>query len=335
MSKMRVTDFFQAVDRRFDKLGPEEGSSFQTIVQGKVIEQRFLTRENADCVASYLITPVLKEYRQPDAVFYYWTEDCSVFKPSGTDGAKGVWISSDDTGYMRVTSDQEMLGTDLLRSRYYHCRKPVAETDYMIHGHSMAPIFGRWAVQNDLLLLHSACVGTEGKGVMIAARAGGGKSTLAISCLLGDFDFVSDDYILVTQTGPLRAMPLYKVIGINQDMAAILKPDLPVMRIEPKRENKLYLDASKFTFREELPVGAIIYPDACGAETPVIRKAAAGPVLAKLIDSSAKNIQTFRDPEMYRIMAERLLNIPVYEFLLSRDLFRNRDVLKEFIRSQI
>ena len=25
MSKMRVTDFFQAVDRRFDKLGPEEG----------------------------------------------------------------------------------------------------------------------------------------------------------------------------------------------------------------------------------------------------------------------------------------------------------------------
>ena len=130
-------------------------------------------------------------------------------------------------------------------------------------------------------------------------------------------------------------MPLYKVIGINQDMAAILKPNLPVMRIEPKRENKLYLDASKFTFREELPVGAIIYPDACGAETPVIRKAAAGPVLAKLIDSSAKNIQTFRDPFMYRIMAKRLMNVPVYEFSLSRDLFRNRDVLKEFIRSQI
>ena len=335
MSKMRVTDFFQAVDRRFDKLGPEEGASFQTIVQGKVIEQRFLTKENADGVAKYLITPILTEYRQPDAVFYYWTEDCSVYRPSGTEGAEGVWISSDDTGYLRVTTDREMLGTDFVRSRYYHCRKPISGTDYMIHGHSMASIFGKWAVRNDLLLLHSACVGTEGKGVMIAARAGGGKSTLAISCLLGDFDFVSDDYILVTQTGTLKAMPLYKVIGINQDMAAILKPDLPVMRIEPKRENKLYLDASKFTFREELPVNAILYPNACGAETPVIRKTAKGQVLAKLIDSSTKNIQTFRDPEMYRIMAERLMNIPVYEFLLSRDLFRNRAVLKEFIQSQI
>lgn len=335
MNKIRVTDFFQAVDRRFEKLAPEEGSSFQTIVQGKIIEQRFLTKENADCVSSYLITPVLKERREPDSIFYYWTDDCSVYKPSGTEGANGVWISNDSTGYLRVTSDQEMIGADFERNCYYHCRKPLSDTDYMIHGHSMAPIFGRWAYRNDLLLLHSACVGVNGNGVLIAARAGGGKSTLAISCLLGGFDFVSDDYILVTRTGALKAMPLYKVIGINQDMAAILKPDMPVMRIEPKRENKLYLDASEYTFRENLPVHAIIYPNACDAKTPVIRQMPAGSVLAKLIDSSAKNIQTFRDPMIYRIMAERLMGLPVYEFLLSRDLFRNREVLREFILSNI
>ncbi|MDO4803830.1 MAG: hypothetical protein Q4A32_03305 [Lachnospiraceae bacterium] len=334
MGKMSVTDFFQAVDRRFEKLGPEKGAAFQTVVGGKVIEQRFLTKANADCVASYLITPVLKEFRKPDAVFYYWTDDCCAYNPSDTKEAQGVFISNDGSGYLRVTAGREMLGTDYVRNCYYHCRQPVEETDYIIHGHSMAPVFGRWALRNDLMLLHSACVGLEGKGVMIAARAGGGKSTLAISCLLGGFDFVSDDYILLTGSGPLKAMPLYKVIGINQDMAAILKPDLPVMRIEPKRENKLYLDASEYAFHKEMSIDAIIYPNPCGIEEPMLVETNPGPVLAKLIDSSAKNIQTFRGPQIYRMMAERLMGLPVYEFRLSRDLIRNRDVFGNFLKKR-
>ena len=335
MSNMKVTDFFQTIERKFEQMGPEEGSSFQVEVDGNVIEQRFLTRETADCVASYLIVPFLSEPKKPDAVFYYWTEDCSVYKPPGSEDETAVWLSKDETGYLRINSDQEMIGADYMRNRFYHCRQPQDYHDYMIHGHSMASVFGRWALRNSRILLHSACVGVDGKGVMLSALGGGGKSTLAVSCLLGGFDFVSDDFILVNQEGPMRAMSLYKVIGLNQDMAAILKPDMPVMRTEPRRGNKLYLDVSAYPVKKELPVHAIVFPNPCDADEPVIRPAERGPVLAKVMRTSAKTMFNFRDPETYRIMSSRLLSIPVYEILLTRDLGKNREALRRFIQKEL
>ena len=333
MGKTKLTDYFQAVDRHFQKLGPEENASVQILVQGQVIELRFLTEENAKTVACYLNVPVVSGVEKPDAVFYYWVEDCTAFMPPDSKDVTAVWQSRDETGYMRVSTNFEMIGVDTARNCYYHCRQPMDYDDYVIHGHSMASVFGRWAIQNGLLLLHSACVGVDGKGVILSARGGGGKSTLAISCLLGGFDFVSDDYILVNQKGPMKAMPLYKVIGINQDMAAILKPDMPVLRTEPRRGDKLYLDASGCEIKEELPVHAIIFPHPCDAEEPLIRPTAPGPVLSKVLDTTAKNMRVFRDPEPYRIMAARLNGLPVYEFCLTRDLERNREYFRDFIKN--
>ena len=335
MGNPRLTDYFKAVERRFGRLEPEEGSCIQIQVLDKVFALHFLKKEHAETVARYLIVPVLDEPRTPDASFYYWTEDCTVYKPAHAADETAVWTSRDDTGYLRVCADREMIGTDFSRNAYYHCRQPQDYTDFMIHGHSLVTLFGRWAIRNSCILLHSASVGVGGKGVIISARAGGGKSTLAISCLLGGFDFVSDDYVLVNQEGPMKAMPLYRVIGINQDMAAILKPDMPVLRTEPRRENKLYLDVSGYPIKSEIPVNAIIYPHPCAIGEPEIVPASPGSVLPGIIDSTARNMQTFRDPEPYRIMSKRLLGLPVYEFRLTQDLFKNREKLKEFITKEL
>lgn len=335
MTKKRVIDFLEAVDRRFFKFGPEEGASLQIDIYGSTVELRFLTREHAETVTSYLLFPVLKEYREPDSIFYYWTEDCKGYIPADASDQKGIWQGRDETGYFRIIPDFEMIGFDYVRNRYYHCRVPEDYDDYVIHGHSMAPTFSRWALRNGYLLLHSACVGMEGKGVMISARGGGGKSTLAVSCLLDGFDFVSDDYILVNQKGPMFAKPLYKIIGLNQDMAAILKPDMPIVRTEPRRGNKLYLDAGGYEIKKELPVQAVIYPNPCKAETPLLRRTSPGPVLTKVMETSARNMRVFRETEPYRLMAARLKDLPVYEFLLTEDLNKNREYLKEFIIKEL
>jgi len=186
-----------------------------------------------------------------------------------------------------------------------------------------------------MLLLHSACVGVNGKGVMISARGGEGKSTLAVSCLLGGFDFVADDALLVNQEGPLKAMPIYRTVGLNQDMNRLLKPDMPVVYVDPKRNDKLLLDASRFKFKEQLPVHAILYPRVTDASVPSIKKIGSGAVLAKLIDSTATLIGVFRDPELYRLMAQRLLGVPVYEIMLTNDLVLNREFLKKYIMEEL
>lgn len=49
----------------------------------------------------------------------------------------------------------------------------------------------------DLLPLHGACVGVDGRGVLLLGASGAGKSTLALHALLEGMDFVAEDAIFV------------------------------------------------------------------------------------------------------------------------------------------
>jgi len=334
-NKPTISGFFQSVDHRIERMKEEGETSFQVRVADQVIEQRFISVANAKTVAHFMVGMIQEKTKKPDAVFNYWTEDCSHYLPANAENAEAVWQSRDETGYLRLSAKFNMVGMDYERNRFYYCRHPSKSTEHMIKGHTMVLTFGQWAVQNGMLLLHSACVGVNGKGVMLSARGGEGKSTLAVSCLLGGFDFVADDALLVNQQGPLKAMPIYRTVGLNQDMYARLKPDMPIVYVDPNRNDKLMLDASRFQFRDQLPVYAIIYPRVSESPAPSIKRIAPGPVFAKLIDSTATLIGVFRDPEIYRLMAQRLLGIPVYEISLCRDLDLNREFLKNFIIKEL
>jgi hypothetical protein len=48
-----------------------------------------------------------------------------------------------------------------------------------------------------LVPLHAACVGLNGRGVLLLGSSGSGKSTVALHCLLNGFDFLSEDSAFV------------------------------------------------------------------------------------------------------------------------------------------
>ena len=45
--------------------------------------------------------------------------------------------------------------------------------------------------------LHAACVGLQGRGLLLVGDSGSGKSTLTLHCLLDGFDFVAEDSVFV------------------------------------------------------------------------------------------------------------------------------------------
>jgi hypothetical protein len=49
-----------------------------------------------------------------------------------------------------------------------------------------------------LVSLHAACVGKNGRGILLMGPSGAGKSTIALLCLLGGFDFLSEDSVFVS-----------------------------------------------------------------------------------------------------------------------------------------
>lgn len=48
-----------------------------------------------------------------------------------------------------------------------------------------------------LVPLHGACVGRDGRGVLLLGESGAGKSTLALHCLLHGLDFVAEDGVFI------------------------------------------------------------------------------------------------------------------------------------------
>jgi hypothetical protein len=48
-----------------------------------------------------------------------------------------------------------------------------------------------------LVPLHAACVGLDGRGILLMGPSGAGKSTVALQCLLDGFDFLSEDSVFV------------------------------------------------------------------------------------------------------------------------------------------
>jgi hypothetical protein len=48
-----------------------------------------------------------------------------------------------------------------------------------------------------LVPLHAACVGLDGRGILLMGPSGAGKSTVALHCLLNGFDFLSEDSVFV------------------------------------------------------------------------------------------------------------------------------------------
>ncbi len=82
-------------------------------------------------------------------------------------------------------------------------------------------------------LCHAAGVAKGGRGMVIAARAGAGKSTLALHLISSGLDFVSNDRVLIrrTEEGPRMAgipkMPRVNpgTLLNNEDLAGILPPE--------------------------------------------------------------------------------------------------------------
>ncbi len=87
----------------------------------------------------------------------------------------------------RVVASEDMLG------HAYHLRYELIEFAVFVlatRGIGLVP-------------LHAACVGRDGRGLLLLGDSGSGKSTLALHCLLGGLDLLAEDAVFVRNSGLL------------------------------------------------------------------------------------------------------------------------------------
>ena len=319
--------FFVALNHRLEQ-NSQNKYRFWIYVCGYVIELRFPSKEHADLVERRLVGQIIREEENADFIFQFWTEDYASY--IGGENASKNFEYEDENGYMRSVANKSLLGADLSERMFYYCRHKLNTDPYWEH-----LLFSRWARAVDMMLVHGAVVGADGKGVLITAQGGGGKSTLSISCMLAGMDFVSDDYFLANRYGALQAFSLYKIVKLHVDMAEQIQPNLPVVWRDAARNGKQTLDVSGCRICPKLPVNAILIPKVTENEEPEIIKAIQGEAINEVIHSTLKQAGIFDYRKEARNMLLRFYGLPVYEIQLSKDLSKNVKILHRFIEREM
>jgi energy-coupling factor transporter ATP-binding protein EcfA2 len=149
-----------------------------------------------------------------------------------------------------------------------------------------------------LVSLHAACVGLNGRGVLLMGPSGAGKSTLALLCLLQGLDFLSEDAVFIAPAS-LLATGIANFLHVTEnslrwverdrDAAAIRRS--PVIR-RRSGVKKFELDLRRRGYRlapAPLRIGAVIFLSR--------ENAGAGPLVRPL--TKAKLVAALRKHQAY------------------------------------
>jgi hypothetical protein len=122
-------------------------------------------------------------------------------------------------------------------------------------------LFDGLAQRLDMVTVHAAAVGIDGRGVIIGGPGGAGKSTLALACVARGMDFVSDDYCLLRVSNKPACKNLFTTAKLEKHspLAPSIARGLNLRSTDMSGGKAiLFLDDSRIV--RELSIEAIVLP---------------------------------------------------------------------------
>lgn len=234
---------------------------------------------------------------------------------------------------------------------YYYVTRSYRPEDWINEGHVFVQMLFRILnSEPSTCLVHGACIGAEGHGILMCARGNMGKSTLAVTSMLDGMEYVSEDYLILSQANPegeLRASPIYSIITLSPRMYNALYEKMDKARFVgiSHFKGKYVFDMSAYSdrLRRGYPIRACVFPE--------INPSASEPSM-ELISGSEKNraITHIAHSTIFQMWssglkreqqdAKTILKIigmvrdmPFYKITLTTDLEANSRCLMELVLS--
>lgn len=340
-----LADYFAALDERLEEILPARVSLLAHIC-GYTVRLIFPDMEYARYAVPDMFVSPDSGTETVDATFIWWEDrifpyrlskfshlkkfkHIENFKQSGFD----IFQAEDSCGYVEVLGNT-LRAEDYKRRRYYLLSHPSVYPKWLVICHPFEKAVFLWAQRHNLFLLHAAAVGVDGHGVLIVGHGGTGKSTLACSCLADGYEFVSDDLCLLSADGSHTVFPIYTNVFLKPDSLM----ELPMFRpfeIFPQQGEKSSFVISEARIKPSLHVEAIILPQVTDNSEPEMQPDQYSKALGQLVYSTTKKTGRFHETEFVRKLAQRLLGMPVYRFSLTKDLQKNCQYLKNWIREEL
>jgi hypothetical protein len=172
-----------------------------------------------------------------------------------------------------------------------------------------------------LVPLHAACVGLDGRGILLMGPSGAGKSTVALQCLLDGFDFLSEDSVFVAPKS-MRATGTANFLHVREDSLRWLRrsrvrsiiSESPVIQRRSGIE-KFEVDLRRKEFRlAKAPlkiVGVAFLSPESGGTGPLLRSLSTSETLARLKAEQAYGASL----PQWRAFSRTLLRLGGFEVL--------------------
>ena len=167
----------------------------------------------------------------------------------------------------------------------------AAGLSIMERGKPFQPLLSFWLNQGKRQLLHAGLVAPNGVGIVVPGSSGSGKSTTALCCLLGGFDYLGDDYLVLEQlaAGGFEGHSLYASAWLNHDHLHRFPALEPfVIRGRYAMDNKAMVLATQVRpgqIRLRTRIRHIVLPTVTGQGPTRLRPATRGEALRKMAPS--------------------------------------------------
>lgn len=192
-------------------------------------------------------------------------------------------------------------------------------------------LFDLLAQRSARAMVHSACVGVAGNGVLLAGPGGAGKTTLALASVADGFDYAADDYCLLS--AGREAFAVYSSAKLKPG-AAILPAGLALEQ-STAAGAKQVLDlstTSSASLADRLRLSAIVVPRIGSSETR-LERIAPQEALHQILSSTIA--QTEADPAMLVSFVGHLVRgIPAWRLHMTRNLQHSVDRLRSLLNQQ-
>ena len=269
-----------------------------------------------------------------DATIYIWKDNVQSFL---TDQYKTklVTLTYRDKK-LRIDGENKIIdGENLEDKKCYFVAEDYSYEVLSKQGHLFVKLISEIVRTEHSALVHSAAVGIDNKGVLICAIGGSGKTTLSVSCLADDFQYVADDYLILNKTdNNLYALPIYSIISL----ADHIYKKMPNLKSEFVCDNynkmKYILNISYYDDKlaRNLPIKAVVFPKISNVDEPTMEKADKNKALTQLIFSTATQMNKGNDPDYMKMLISLIKDLKFYQINLSKDLNKNVQLLKQFIK---
>jgi len=222
--------------------------------------------------------------------------------------------------WFTATAHTEISLVDVDRGRAVVMLQDVGGVPSLRAAAPLRSLLTLWFERRGMTLVHAAAVGTELGGLLIAAKSGGGKSTVALACLGTALRWAGDDSLLVEmREGRARAHSLYcsgSVFAADVD----LHPPLGTLSLQPRLDRpkmQFFLGEHGAWLVDTVPVRAILVPKF--TEQTSSRVAPASPSQALLVlGPSSVNLAGGRPAQRLSRIAALVRAVPCFTLELGR-----------------